>query len=85
MNNRCRFTKAELSKDLGITRKRLLIELRAIETDPEFMQKFPTYSKNCQILRPPIYKYIFEQLSIREPEEIITIMKEQRAKNNFGV
>lgn len=83
MNIRCRYTKTELATDLGITKKRLTIELKIIE--PELLEKFPSYSRNCQILRPHIYKYILEQLSIREPEEIITIMKMQRALNNFGI
>lgn len=83
MNIRCRYTKTELALDLGITKKRLTIELKILE--PELLEKFPSYSRNCQILHQQIYKYILEQLSIREPEEILTIMKMQRALNNFGI
>ena len=74
------YTKSQLAKDLGMTSKRLTKELWILL--PELIEKFPTYSKNCQILHPKIYMYILEQLGAYEPEEIREIRR--RFYNNFG-
>jgi len=77
MKNQCRYTKKELAIDIKITSKRLTKELITLE--PELLEKFPYYSRNCQILSRQVYKYILEQIGTDDPTEVKEILARPRS------
>lgn len=81
MTTRCSYSKKELAKDIGYTTKRLTKELIIFES--ELLEEFPDYSRNSQILRPKVYKFLLDKIGALEPEDIRLIMQ-QKASRNFG-